>query len=322
MQKAIMTLVMLGLSTIAMADATINGSIGYRNDVTEVGTAERSTKDRLKAELIISSKVNDDVNAYIGARVGTVNSGWDDFGGSADLKKVGLNLAYVEYAAVQNVKVRLGKFSQPWATSSSLFFDKDVKPEGLAVAYANKATGVFANASSVTITEGGATSDTSVTSVQAGLKRNVLGFAVTGAVGLQDYNNTGATKYSVQNAFLTIGSRVAHTPVSVFVDVIKNSKDNTEEDDGVAYGIKIGEAVEPTQWDVSYMYQKQDALAQYGLWNDSDIAGATGNYKSDVFQANYVVTKNWKASGKYFNTLRGASEEKYKRVQLDLMYTF
>lgn len=318
--KAIMTLVMLGLSTAALADVSLSGGVGYRYDSTEVGSAAAVTKDRVKAELVASAKVNDQVNAVVGLRTGTFNSSYDDFGGSAGLKTVGLNLAYVEYAAFDGVKVSLGKINQPWATSSSLFFDKDVKPEGLAVAYSNK-SGLFANASSVTITEGGAAADSKVTSLQAGLKKNVLGLAVSGAVGLQDYSNVGAQEYSVQQVFVNVGTSLVGKPVNVFVDTLKNSKASTG-DKALAYGVKFGNAVNPKEWDVTVLRQKVEANAQYGLWHDSDFAGAQGNHEGTGVIGNYVVAKGWKAVGKYYTTERGASNEDYKRVQVDLNYTF
>jgi hypothetical protein len=124
MRKALITLVMFGsLSTAAIAhDVKINGGFGYRFDSQEVGTAPKSEKDRVRAELLLNAKVNDKVTAVFGARTGnSFNSSWDDMGGNAGNKNIGLHLAYVEYAAMDQVKVRLGKMHQPWASSPSLF---------------------------------------------------------------------------------------------------------------------------------------------------------------------------------------------------------
>lgn len=315
-----MTLVMLGLSTAAMADVSLSGGFGYRLQTTEAGTAAKTSTDRLKAELVASSKVNDKTNAVVGLRTGTTNSAYNDLGGNAGLKTVGLNLAYVEYAALSNVKVTLGKFNQPWATSSSLFFDRDVKPEGLAVAYTNK-SGVFANASTLSIVEGGATADTQVKSLQVGAKKDVFGYAVTGAVGLQDYAGTGATKYSVQNAFVSVGTKLVGKPVNVFVDTLKNTKASTD-DTALSYGVKFGNAVNPQEWDVAVVREKVEANAQYSVWFDSDFAGGQGNYEGTAVAGNYIVDKGWKIAGKYFNSDRGVNNEDFKRLQLDLTFSF
>jgi hypothetical protein len=321
MRKALIALAMLGsLSTAAVAaDVSINGGFGYRFDTQEIGTAPKSEKDRMKAELVFSSQVNDKVTAVIGARTGTFNSSYDDFGGNANLKNVGLHLAYVEYTALDNVKVRLGKMHQPWASSPSLFFDRDIKPEGVAVAFAHK-SGLFANASSLKIVEGGAVNDARVQSLQVGLKKDVGPLNAVGAVALHNHRNVaGGHDYNLQQAFGEVGTKFAGKKVSGFVDYMKNDAAKTA-DSALAYGVKIASG----KWDVAAFHQKVEANAQYGLWHDSDFAGAQGNHEGYGLTAGYAVAKGWKVNAKYFDTDRNISghKEPYKRMQLDLNYMF
>ena len=317
MRKALIALAMLGsLSTAAVAaDVSINGGFGYRFDTQEIGTAPKSEKDRMKAELVFSSQVNDKVTAVVGARTGTFNSSYDDFGGNANLKNVGLHLAYVEYAAMDQVKIRLGKMHQPWATSSSLFFDRDVKPEGLAVAFAHK-SGVFVNASSLKIAEGGTADDARVQSLQVGLQKDVGALKFVGAAALHNHRNVG-TDVNLQQAFGEVGTKVAGMPVAAFVDFMRNDKANAD-NQALAYGVKIAKG----KWDVSAFHQKVEANAQYGLWHDSDFAGAQGNHKGYGLTAGYKVAKGWKVNAKYFDVERGANKEDYKRLLIDLNYMF
>ena len=313
-----MTLVMLGsLSTAALAqDVKINGGFGYRFDTIEAGAAPKSEKDRVRAELLLNAKVNDKVTAVFGVRTGnSFNSSWDDMGGNANNKNVGLHLAYVEYAALDQVKVRLGKMHQPWASSSSLFFDRDVKPEGLAVAFAH-GSGLFANASSLKIAEGGANSDARVQSLQVGLKKDLGALSLTGAAALHNHRNVGVD-VNLQQAMGEVGVKVAGLPVAGFVDFMRNDKANAD-NQALAYGVKVASG----KWDVSAFHQKVEANAQYGLWHDSDFAGAQGNHKGYGLTAGYVVAKGWKVNAKYFDVERGASKEDYKRLQLDLNYMF
>ena len=76
------------------------------------------------------------------------------------------------------------------------------------------------------------------------------------------------------------------------------------------------------KWDASVFHQKVEANAQYGLWHDSDFAGAQGNHKGYGLTAGYKVAKGWKVNAKYFDVERGANKEDYKRLQLDLNYMF
>ena len=319
MRKALITLVMLGsLSTAALAqDVKINGGFGYRFDSVEAGTAPKSEKDRMKVELVLNAKVNDKVTLVTGARTGsTFNSTYDDFGGNAGLKDAGLHLAYVEYAAMDQVKVRLGKMHQPWAGSSSLFFDRDIKPEGLAVAFAHK-SGLFANASSLKIVEGGANDDAKVQSLQVGLKKEVGPLSLTGAAALHNHRNVVGADVNLQQAFGEVGTKFAGLPVTAFVDFMRNDKANAD-NQALAYGVKVSKG----KWDVSAFHQKVEANAQYGLWHDTDFSGAVGNHKGHGLTAGYKVAKGWKVNAKYFDVERGANKESHKRLLVDLNYMF
>lgn len=318
MRKALITLVMLGsLSTAALAqDVKLNGGFGYRFDSVEAGTAPKSETDRMKAELLLTAKVNDKVTLVTGARTGTFNSAYDDMGGNAGLKDIGLHLAYVEYAAMDQVKVRLGKMHQPWASSPSLFFDRDIKPEGLAVSFASK-SGLFATASSLKIAEGGTNPDARVQSLQVGLKKEVGPLALTGAAGLHNHRNVVGADVNLQQVFGEVGTKFAGMPVTAFVDFMRNDKANAD-NQALAYGVKIAKG----KWDVSAFHQKVEANSQYGLWHDSDFAGAQGNHKGYGLTAGYRVAKGWKINAKYFDVERGANKQDYKRLMVDLNYMF
>ena len=319
--KLIVTLLMLGLSSLSLADVTLNGGVGYRYDATQVDSADRVTKDRVKAELVANAKISDNANAVVGLRTGTVNSAYADFGNNANQETIGLNLAYVDYAASDAVKVTVGKMNQPWVNTSALLFDKDVKPTGLAVGFKNK-SGLFANASSVTITEGGVVKDTKVYTGQVGAKKSLLGLTVTGGVGYFGYAIEGVD-IDAQQAFLNVGVNYAGVPVNLFYEGMKNTQAATGRV-STAGGIKVGNAVMPEDWEVTVLYQEVGANSQYALWQDSDFAGGQGDNRGLGIIGSYVLAKNVKAGVKFFDVDRKISvgREGYKRLLLDLNYTF
>lgn len=319
MRKALIALAIAGsLSVSAMAaDLKVNGGFGYRFDSEE--TSVKSEKDQMRAELVLQSKVNDKVKAVVGLRTGGFNSPYANFG-SGSQENVDLHLAYVEYAALDNVKVKLGKMHQPWATSSSLFFDRDVKPEGVAVSF-DHGSGLFANASSLKLVEGGANPDTRVQSLQVGLKKDLGALSFKGAAGIHNHPTIGGKDVDLQQLFGEVGTKVAGIPVSGFVDYMKNDKAKTG-DTALAYGVKFGHAKKPQQWDLAVFHQDVEANAQFELWQDSDFAGGQGNHKGYGLVAGYVVADGWKFNAKYFDVERGASKQDYKRLQLDLNYMF
>jgi len=325
MRKAFLTLVMLGsLSATAIAgELNLNGGIGYRFDSVELAAGPKSEKDRLGAELVLSNKVNDKINAVVGLRTGSFNSQYDDMGPGGQLKDVNLHLAYVEYAAMDNVKVTLGKMHQPWASSPSLFFDRDVKPEGVAVSWKSE-SGLFANASSLKLVEGGINDDSKVQSLQVGLHKNLAGLHFKGAVALHDHKIKhvaigGISDAKLQQAFASVGTKFAGKPVVLFADYMKNDKASAE-DTALAYGIKFGHAKKPQEWDLSVFHQDVEANAQFGLWNDSDFALSQGGHKGYGLVGGYVVADGWKVNAKYFDVEIGNAD--VKRLQLDLNYMF
>ena len=319
MRKALIALAIAGsLSVSAMAaDLKVNGGFGYRFDSEE--TSVKSEKDQLKAELVLESKVNDKVKAVVGLRTGGFNSPYNDFDG-AGLENVDMHLAYVEYAALDHVKVKLGKMHQPWATSSSLFFDRDVKPEGVAVSF-DHGSGLFANVSSLKLVEGGVQDDSKVQSLQVGLHKKLGGLHLKGAVALHDHKIVGGADAKLQQVFGEVGTAFAGKPVSAFVDYMKNDEAKTA-DTALAYGVKFGNAKKAQEWDVALFHQEVEANAQFGLWHDSDFAGGQGNHKGLGLVAGYVVADGWKVNAKYVDLERGASKADYKRLLIDLNYMF
>jgi len=136
MYKAILASVILGSMSVAQAaDVKWSGDFGYRSDSLEIGNTN-SDRDRFRVGLVAKADVNDKTKVVVGVRTGSAKSSWNDMAGGS-LKTVDLNLAYVEYAAADNVKVTLGKMNQPWVTEG-LMFDGDIKPEGRSCSCAEK----------------------------------------------------------------------------------------------------------------------------------------------------------------------------------------
>lgn len=118
-------------------------------------------RERVRARLAITAKVNDSIN--VGVRLSTSETGSNfnttvkqadgssivvpvfdsrldprspnvTLGGYGAKKTVAFDQAYVEWSPSADFKLTAGKMAYPWARpSQSLFFDGDINPEGVAV---------------------------------------------------------------------------------------------------------------------------------------------------------------------------------------------
>lgn len=324
MRKAILASVILSamFSVAQAADVKWGGDFSYRYDDLEVGTAN-STRDRLRVQLKATADVNDKTKVVVGARTGSLKSGWNDMGENNSLKNVGLNLAYVEYAATPFAKLTLGKMNRPFA-SDALFFDNDIKPEGLAVAV-NHDSGLSASAFKLQLAEGGAGKDSNLAGLQVGLKKALVGdleVAVSAASLQQEVVLATRTEKFDQLVYAVKATKaVAGVPVAVFYENLTNDKAKTQ-DKATAYGVTFGNAKKAGDWEVSVMKQDAEANALSALWTDSDFGGEATLHNGTAVRAVYALADGWKVRGSLFDVETGAAKTDYKRLMVDLVFAF
>ena len=117
----------------------ITGDIRYRNETFDVEYVDRNrSRDRVRARLNATYRVNDTVTGQIGFATGADDprSSNQTLDGQNSRKAFGLDVAYVTWAPNADWKFTAGKQRYPWQRSGSLFFDGDINPEGIAVNYA------------------------------------------------------------------------------------------------------------------------------------------------------------------------------------------
>ena len=336
MYKAILASVILGsMSVASAADVNWSGDFGYRSDSLEIGNSN-SDRDRFRVGLVAKADVNDKTKVVVGVRTGSAKSSWNDMAGGS-LKAIDLNLAYVEYAAAKNVKVTLGKMNQPWVMEG-LMFDGDIKPEGLAVALKND-SGLSASAFKLKLSEGGVDKDSTLVGLQVGGKKDVAGVAVAAHAALlkQEVHSAGLCVYLLSAPSLPVCSsvvkhdqlvltasatkEVAGVPVKLFVQQLKN--DEAKKDDtALAYGVRLGNVKKAGDWEVSLMKQDAEANALSAVWTDSDFGGEATLHDGTALRAAYGLADGWAVRGSYFDVEVGAAKVDYKRLMVDLVYTF
>ena len=324
MRKAILASVILSamFSAAQAADVKLSGDFGYRNDDLEVGSVN-SNRDRLRLQLNATADVNDKTKVVFGVRTGSTKSSWNDIGEGNSLKNVGLNLAYVEYAAAPFAKVTLGKMNRPWA-SDALFFDNDIKPEGLAVAVKHD-SGLFANAFKLKLSEGGTVKDSDLVGVQVGLKKNLMGLDVVAHGAMLKQEISSMVGAAVKHDQLLLGAsaakEVAGVPVKFFVEHLTNDEAKNN-DTATAYGVTFGNAKKAGDWEVSVLKQDAEANALSVVWTDSDFGGEAALHDGTAIRAAYGVADGVLLRASLYDVEVGVRPVDYKRAMLDLVFNF
>ena len=356
MRKAIQSLVILG---------SLLGGVAYAQDTAEVqqavdGVSDAFAKDialrwkwkgdfrvrnenivqdysidrnrsRVRVRLGFEAEVNPTVKAgfqFATTESGDARSSNQTLGDVNSRKALDLDLAYVEWAPNAATKVTLGKMKQPLAMTTSYFVDKDINPEGAALAFNHAPTGAFVNAALFDLVERSSASDSTAVALQVGLRgklnddtsyvlaagemkhHNVKNFAVvqSGSAGGFFGNSTkmgcvGAAtclsnEFEVRNVLAEVTTVVADYPVVAFVDWAENTK-APKFNKALAYGVTLGKASLPNSWEVGVVSQKVEKDALFGQWIDSDYAAGNTDGDGYTLRGAYQVAKNWKLNVAY-----------------------
>ena len=356
MRKAIQSLVILG---------SLLGGVAYAQDTAEVqqavdGLSDAFAKDialrwkwkgdfrvrnenivqdysidrnrsRVRVRLGFEAEVNPTVKAgfqFATTESGDARSSNQTLGDVNSRKALDLDLAYVEWAPNAATKVTLGKMKQPLAMTTSYFVDKDINPEGAALAFNHAPTGAFVNAALFDLVERSSASDSTAVALQVGLRgklnddtsyvlaagemkhHNVKNFAVvqSGSAGGFFGNSTkmgcvGAAtclsnEFEVRNVLAEVTTVVADYPVVAFVDWAENTK-AAKFNKALAYGVTLGKASLPNSWEVGVVSQKVEKDALFGQWIDSDYAAGNTDGDGYTLRGAYQVAKNWKLNVAY-----------------------
>jgi hypothetical protein len=326
-----------GLSDAFAKDVALRwkwkGDFRVRNENIDQEAAVERNRSRVRVRLGFEAEVNPTVKAgfqFATTENGDARSSNQTLGDVNSRKSLDLDLAYVEWAPNAATKVTLGKMKQPLVTTTSYFVDKDINPEGAAVACTHAPTGAFANAALFDLVERGSAVDSTAVALQVGVRgklnddtayvlaagemkhRAVKNQAViqSGSVGGFFGNTTKTTgcavgvatclanEFAVRNALAEVSTIVADYPVTVFVDWAENA-DAAKYNEALAYGVTLGKASLPNSWEVGVVRQMVEKDALFGQWIDSDFAAGNTDGDGYTLRGAYQVDKNWKLNVAY-----------------------
>jgi hypothetical protein len=332
----------------------ISGDLRYRFEhISEAGKKSRQ-RDRIRARLGMSGKVNDQVDFKV-----RLASGSDDpvstnqtLDGAFSSKDIWFDQAFFDWHPNENVNIYGGKMSNPFfvAGGNQLLWDGDLTPEGLALSFHGSGENQpFFNVAHFWADERGGGSDARMLGLQGGVKFG--GKSTTATVGLGYYNftslkgesplfdatdsfgnsvttdpNTGdifyANGFKELEAFAQVDWQAGNTPVSLYGNWVTNT-DAGADDTGWLVGFDLGSTKEPGNWKFGYNYRRVEADAVLGAWCDSDFAGGGTDGKGHIFSISTLLAKNATFGVTYLVNDAGLVNGKdYKRLQVDFGFKF
>jgi len=326
----------------------LKGDFRLRYEGIDEEGEESRARGRYRARLAVTADVQPNVKVIVELASGADNptSRNVTFDGGFTTKDMGIDLAYVEWAATDNLTVYGGKMKNPLyrAGGAPLVWDSDLNPEGIAVKFSKGA--FFATAANFSVEERSSSSDSLLVAAQVGGKFK-LGdnLNLTAGLGYFAYSNTignepfydGSSKgnsvdidgnyiyeYKDTEVFAQLDTRIGDWPLSVFAQWVSNSE-VTEEDSGYSVGAIVGSAKAKGDMRFIWAYQDIEADAVIGTFNDSDFGGGGTDASGHVLQGMYTVSESISLAGTFFiseiDRFQG-TEHGYNRFQLDVQFSF
>jgi len=331
-----------------IARLDFSGDLRLRYEEIRRETEATESRARYRARFGMSTHLSDNVEFVVGIASGahnpvsrniTIDGDYADAG-------IGINLLYIDWTPVEGMHVYAGKMKNPLfrAGEISLVWDGDLNLKGIALAYSKGL--FFGTVGSFLVEERSSSSDSILLAGQVGAKWGIGEHSTLAAgVGYFGYSNTIGNKpfyhdepkgntvdllgnyvyaYKDTELFAQFDTKIGNLPLSLFVNSARNNEVD-QQDNGIAYGAKLGSAQDIGQWEIRWAYHDIEADALIGTFNDSDFGGGGTDANGHIFKAKYVISENVYVGGTLFiNQINPYSlpEEGYERLQLDVVFKF
>jgi len=340
----------------------LDGDFRYRYERISPEVGDTRTRNRIRARANIKADVADNIEVGFGLATGGEDpvSTNQTLGGGGTSKGVVLNLAYVDWEAIDGLHLFAGKFRNPLyrAGGQPLTWDGDWTPEGLALKY--RRNWFFANVlGNYFESDTSRDNDNLSWGGQIGASGTIGDVKLAGGLGYYSIPTQGETTifgdpadhgdffgntaiepgglpcgttpdtecqylydYELTQVFAEAVFDLGEWPALVFFDYVNNS-DPSDDDTGWTLGGKIGQARDRGQMQFTYYYADKGADSMLGLVTDSDFGGGGTDSKGHWLQFNYGVNKSWTIGAQYFINevdLTSGSKSDYNRLMIDMQW--
>jgi hypothetical protein len=342
---------------------TVKGDLRYRYEyisdeaISSSGVTADRYRDRVRARVNVEAKATDNLLVGVGFATtegGDSRSSNQSLDGSFSRKSIDLDLAYFDWKFAGWGDLIGGKMKQPFVKpGQSMFWDNDVNPEGLALAFSQ---GIWFGSAynfwvdEISGPESSRTSDVMLQGAQIGVKLPIGASSLTLAAhyydlaagvgrapffgGSSNGNTTVAIgtppapvlvyDYEVVNVMAELNLLLGSTPLQFWADAAQNQEPE-DYDTAWAAGVLLGKASNPKSWEFGASYQKIEKDALFAQLIDSDFGGGTSDSQGWIVRGGFAPLRNWTLNATYFLNQRNVdvgTESDYDRLQVDFNVKF
>lgn len=325
-----------------------NGDLRLRYDGTDEAGEEQRNRFRFRGRFEFASELSNRVrfSARLATSDGNPVSTNLDFGDGFSSKNIAIDRLLINWTALDNLDITLGKMGRPWfrAGGNALLWDSDLNPEGVNARWSSGL--LFANLGTFVVAERSASDDSLLNSVQAGLDKrfsersrllvSAAYFDYTNTIGNPPFYRDRAKGNSVDAAgnfiydydILEVSAEYSavlfNWPASIYGVWAQNTAIDIQ-DTAFSVGVSFGLVDAAGKMQFSYAWYDTEADAVMGIFTDSDFGGGNTDSRGHLLKARYGLTGNIALSGTLIISeieLFRNNRHDYNRVQLDIEFLF
>jgi len=323
------------------------GDARYRAEKIDTGNLD-SDRQRVRARFGVEAEITDSLSTALRLSTGEGDprSAHLTFSGGYSRRSVGVDLAYLQWSILPELRVAAGKVPYPnWQPSQSVFIGGDFNPEGWASSYRSD-SGFFVNAHHFWLETRLDDDD----SRQSGLQ---IGFASDGEAatrltfagaytdftsvkgrkpfldGVTAYGNSLNLAGELQNDFnvaeFASDLTMERYPgsITLFMHLARNVA-ASEEDTAYSAGVTLG-ASRLKHWKFGYQYAHIERDALFGQLMDGDFGGGSTDSRGHAFRLFYRPEARWSSSLSYLHNrtnISSTAPRPFDLIQLDIDFTY
>lgn len=328
-------------------ELAFSGDARVRYEDIEIEPGADVNRERYRARLALETGLSESLTFNVRLATGTGDpvSTNLNFGESFTLDDIQLDRAWLEWRISDTTDLHAGKMKNPFHRpgGTSLTWDSDLNPEGIAATFERSAT--YVTAAVFHVADQGE-DHSRLVALQAGRAWDVgtEGELSVGA-GYFDYTNTRGQRpfyrglpagntvdadgnyvydYDIVELYVGYEFAMRGVPVELFADWVRNL-DPDRENRAYAVGARVGSADERGRLAASWAWHDTGADALIGVFTDSDLGGGNTDSRGQVFTLEFALTDDLVLGGTLilseFGHFSGLVRD-YDRVMLDMEFSF